>query len=290
MAERIIKAVSTLFLPFNWYLPTENNRRMKQIGREVRTLLTGIIAKRENAIQNGETTKDDLLGLLLESNMREIGQNGKSDSSLGMTTNDVIEECKLFYFAGQETTSVLLTWTMVVLSMHPEWQERAREEVLQHFGKKKPDFDGLSRLKIMTMILYEVLRLYSPVTMLIRRTYKTMQLGDVTFPPGVHLALPILFIHHDPDIWGPDAAEFKPTRFAEGISKATKDGQLAFFPFGWGPRICIGQNFALLEAKMGLSMILQHFKFELSEKYQHAPYTIITVHPQYGVPMKFYRI
>ncbi|XP_078151341.1 cytochrome P450 CYP72A616-like [Carex rostrata] len=290
MGERIIKAVPTLFLPFNWYLPTENNRRMKQIVREVRALLMGIIAKRENAIQNGETTKDDLLGLLLESNMREIGQNGKSDSSLGMTTNDVIEECKLFYFAGQETTSVLLTWTMVVLSMHPEWQEKAREEVLQHFGKKKPDFDGLSRLKIVTMILYEVLRLYSPVIMLNRQTYKTMKLGDVTFPPGVHLTLPILFIHHDPDIWGPDATEFKPTRFVEGISKATKNGQLAFFPFGWGPRICIGQNFALLEAKMGLSMILQHFKFELSEKYQHAPYTVLMVHPQYGAPIKFHRI
>ncbi|KAF3339943.1 cytochrome P450 CYP72A219-like protein [Carex littledalei] len=290
LAEVFIKAAPTFVLPFSWYLPTEHNRKMKKIGREIETLLMGIIAKREKAIENGETTKDDLLGLLLESNMREMGQNGKSDSSLGMTTQDVIKECKLFYFAGQETTSVLLTWTMVVLSMHPEWQEKAREEVLQHFGRNKPDFDGLSRLKIVTMILYEVLRLYPPVIMLIRQTYKTMQLGDVTFPPGVHLTLPILFIHHDPDIWGPDATEFKPTRFTEGISKATKDGQLAFFPFGWGPRICIGQNFALLEAKMGLSMILQHFKFELSEKYQHAPYTVITVHPQYGVPIKFYRI
>ncbi|KAJ4787711.1 Cytochrome P450 [Rhynchospora pubera] len=288
-AECLIKAVPTLVIPFNWYLPTENNRRMKQIAREVRTLLMGIITKREKAIQSGEATKDDLLGLLLESNMREMGQNGKSNSSLGMTIDEVIEECKLFYFAGQETTSVLLTWTLVVLSMHPEWQEMAREEVLQQFGRQKPDFDGLSRLKIVSMILYEVLRLYSPVIMLSRRTYKTMQLADVTIPPGVLLGLPILLIHHDPVIWGPDATEFKPTRFSEGISKATKNGQQAFFPFGWGPRICIGQNFALLEAKMGLSMILQHFKFELSQKYQHAPYPVITVHPQHGAPIKFLR-
>ncbi|KAF3338324.1 cytochrome P450 CYP72A219-like protein [Carex littledalei] len=289
-AECLVKAFRTHYIPFYWYLPTKNNKRMKQIDREVETLLRGMITKREKAIQNGESTQDDLLGLLLESNMREMGQNGKSDSSHGMTTEEVIEECKLFYFAGKDTTSVLLTWTMIVLSMHPEWQEKAREEVLQHFGREKPDFSGLSRLKIVTMILYEVLRLYTPVAMLNRHTYKTVQLGDVTLPPGVVLGLPLLFIHHDSDIWGPDATEFKPTRFAGGISKAAKDGQGAFFPFGWGPRICIGQNFALLEAKMGLSMILQHFVFELSEKYQHAPCTVITVHPEHGAPIKFHRI
>ncbi|KAJ3685165.1 hypothetical protein LUZ61_014329 [Rhynchospora tenuis] len=153
-AERLIKAIPNLFIPFNWCLPTENNKRMKENAREVRTLLMGVITKREKAIQNGETSKDDLLGLLLESNMREMGQNGKSNSSLGMTIDEVIEECKLFYFAGQETTSVLLTWTLVALSMYSEWQEKAREEVLQHFGREKPDFDGLSRLKVVNMILY----------------------------------------------------------------------------------------------------------------------------------------
>ncbi|KAJ3685567.1 hypothetical protein LUZ61_014731 [Rhynchospora tenuis] len=290
LVERIVKALPTTVLPFSWYLPTENNKRMKHIAREVRTLIMSIITKREKVFQNGETTKDDLLGLLLESNMREKEQKGNSDSSQGMTADEVIEECKTFYFTGQETTSVLLTWTLVVLSMHSEWQEKARDEVLQHFGRKKPDFDGLNRLKIVTMILYEVLRLYPPAVMLTRHTYKIMQLGDLTIPPGVLLRLPILFIHHDPEIWGPDATEFKPTRFAEGISKATMNGQLAFFPFGWGPRICIGQNFALLEAKMALAMILQHFKFELSKNYQHAPYTVITLHPEHGAPIKFRRV
>ncbi|KAK0590326.1 hypothetical protein LWI29_025424 [Acer saccharum] len=81
----------------------------------------------------GNDEKDDLLSLLLKSNMKELQKN--QDSNAGMTTEDVIEECKLFYFAGQETTANLLTWSMIMLSMHQNWQERAREEVLKFFGK-----------------------------------------------------------------------------------------------------------------------------------------------------------
>jgi cytochrome P450 len=128
-------------------LPTKNNRRMKEIDREIRKILHGIIRKRERAFIDSEGTNDDLLGLLVESNMRESNGNAK----LGMTTEDIIEECKLFYFAGMETTSVLLTWTLILLSMHPEWQEQAREEVLNHFGMGTPDFDNLNRLKIVSL-------------------------------------------------------------------------------------------------------------------------------------------
>eukprot|EP00494_Astrolonche_serrata_P029870 UN30137 len=213
LCERLIQAFQTLFIPGYWFLPTKNNRRMRAIDREIRTILRGIIGKKERAIKNGEASSDDLLGLLLESNMQQA--NGKAN--LGMSIEDIIEECKLFYFAGMETTSVLLTWTLVVLSMHPEWQEQAREEVLHQFGRTRPDFENLGRLKIVTMIFYEVLRLYPPITFLTRRTYKAMELGGIKYPAGVNLMLPILFIHHDPDIWGKDASEFNPQRFADGI-------------------------------------------------------------------------
>ncbi|KAL6842745.1 hypothetical protein ACP4OV_027589 [Aristida adscensionis] len=285
LAERLIQSFQTFFIPGYWFLPTKNNRRMREIDREIRKILSGIIGKRDKAFKNGETNNDDLLGLLVESNMRESNGNAK----LGMTTEDIIEECKLFYFAGMETTSVLLTWTLVLLSMHPEWQERAREEVSHHFGKARPDFDSLNRLKIVTMILYEVLRLYPPVVFLTRRTYKEMKLGGIKYPAGVNLLLPLLFIHHDPTIWGKDASDFNPERFADGISNATKY-QAAFFPFGGGPRICIGQNFALLEAKMALCTILQQFSFELSPSYTHAPYTVITLHPQHGAQIKLKKL
>ncbi|VAI79602.1 unnamed protein product [Triticum turgidum subsp. durum] len=267
------------------FLPTKNNRRMRAIDHDIRMIMRGIIGKKERAIKNGEASSNDLLGLLLESNMQQ--SNGKAGQ--GMSIDDIIEECKLFYFAGMETTSVLLTWTLIVLSMHPEWQELAREEVLHHFGRTTPDYEHLSRLKIVTMILYEVLRLYPPVTYLTRRTYKATELGGIKYPTGVTLILPLLFIHHDPDIWGEDASEFNPQRFADGISSAAKHPS-AFFPFGGGPRICIGQNFALLEAKMALSTILQRFSFELSPSYTHAPYTVMTLQPQHGAQIRLRKI
>ena len=135
------------------------------------------------------------------------------------------------------------------------------------------------------MILYEVLRLYPPAITFSRRAYKEMKIGNVTFPAGAFIEIPILFIHHDPDTWGSDVNDFKPERFAEGISKASKDSG-AFLPFGWGPRVCIGQNFALLEARMAMCMILQRFEFELAPSYTHAPHTVMTLHPMHGAQIK----
>ncbi|XP_061369239.1 11-oxo-beta-amyrin 30-oxidase-like [Gastrolobium bilobum] len=268
-------------IPMWWLLPTTTNRRMKEIESDIRDSLEAIIKKREKATMNGETTtSDDLLGLLLESNQFE-NQGRENGKTLGMTRQEVIEECRLFYLAGQETTSDLLVWTMVLLGKYPEWQARARQEVLQVFGNQNPNFDGLSRLKIVIMILYEVLRLYPPTVYFNRALQKAVKLGNLSLPAGVLVSLPILLIHQDHDIWGDDAKEFKPERFSEGIAKATK-GQVSFFPFGWGPRICIGQNFALLEAKIVLSLLLQNFSFELSPAYAHVPTTLLSLQPKHG--------
>ncbi|KAL8092485.1 hypothetical protein AgCh_034675 [Apium graveolens] len=278
-SELVMQAAQTLYLPGMRYLPTKRIRRMKEIDNETRSALKTIINKRLKAMQAGECIYDDLLGILLDSNSSEIKEN--RNMRHGMSVDDVIEECKLFYFAGQETTSNLLVWTMILLSQHSYWQERAREEVLQAFGSNKPDLNGLNHLKVVNMILLEILRLYPPGVVLTRAIFEDIKLGEISLPAGVLLHLPVILLHHDKEIWGDDAKEFNPGRFSDGVFKATK-GKPVYFPFSSGPRICIGQNFAMLEAKMAISMILQRFSFVLSPSYTHAPYAVLTLQPQYG--------
>ncbi|XP_055832609.1 cytochrome P450 CYP72A616-like [Solanum dulcamara] len=270
--ELILASPFTLFFPLLRFFPTASNRKAWYIHKKVISLIRGIIEKREDAVRRGVSNNDDILGLLLKG---------------GLSTHDVIEECKEFYLAGQDTTTALLSWTLVVLSMHPEWQDKARNEVFQVIGKNKPKFEDLNQLKIMNMIFQEVLRLYPALT-LMRSTSKSTKLGDMTIPPGVQMFVPIYLIHRDPQVWGEDALTFNPERFSEGVSKAAKEQM--YFPFGWGPRMCVGNNFGMVEAKLVLSSILQRFWFELSPSYIHAPNLTLVMKPQYGAQIILHKL
>jgi cytochrome P450 len=132
-------------------VPTKKNRRRRELDREIKSMLRNLIQRKVNAMRNGESRVDDLLGLLLQSdNQSSPPGNESGTKENGLSIEDVIEECKQFYLAGQETTSSWLVWTMIVLAMHPDWQEKAREEVLLVCAKKEPNFEAIGHLKIVS--------------------------------------------------------------------------------------------------------------------------------------------
>lgn len=145
----------------------------------------------------------------------------------------------------------------------------------------------ISRFLILqvNLILNETLRLYPPATMLMRQASKKVKLGTLDIPAGTQIYLSLTAVHHDTDIWGEDVSEFNPLRFNE-----SRNHLASFFPFGIGPRICVGQNLAIVEAKIVLAMLIKHYSFIVSPTYVHAPMLFISLQPQYGAQILFRRI
>lgn len=137
----------------------------------------------------------------------------------------------------------------------------------------------------MNLILNETLRLYPPVLMLMRQTSRKVRLGAIDIPADTQLYLPLPAVQHDTEIWGEDANEFNPLRF----NKSRKH-LASFFPFALGPRICVGQSLAIMEAKIALTMIIRQYSLAVSPTYTHAPNLFISMQPQYGAQILFRKI
>ncbi|XP_020572675.1 cytochrome P450 734A6-like [Phalaenopsis equestris] len=287
------EAYNMVLIPGYRFLPTKKNTSSWKLDKEIRRNLVQLIGKRKEDAAADEERKaegaatvsaKDLLGLMINASS---GGRPRIGPPPAISVRDIVEECKTFFFAGKQTTSNLLTWTTVLLAMHPEWQDRPRHEVLQICGSHDlPTRDQLSRLKTLGMILNETMRLYPPAVATIRRAKADVQLGVYKIPQGTELLIPIMAVHHDAGLWGADAAQFNPARFADGVARAARHST-AFIPFGLGARMCIGQNLALMEARLTLALILQRFSFRLSPAYVHAPTVLMLLYPQYGAPVLF---
>lgn len=132
------------------------------------------------------------------------------------------------------------------------------------------------------MVINESLRLYPPVAVVSREALVDMKFGNIQVPKGVNLWTLVVTLHTDPEIWGPDALKFKPDRFANGITGACKLPHL-YMPFGVGPRVCLGQNLAMVELKVLIALIVSNFSFSLSPKYVHSPFLQLVIEPGHGV-------
>ncbi|KAE9619908.1 putative cytochrome P450 [Lupinus albus] len=266
-------AQSTLHLcfPGSRFFPSTYNKEIKSLKMEVEKLLMEIIESRRDCVEIGRSNSygDDLLGMLLN-------ENKKKGSSLNLQL--MMDECKTFFFAGHETTALLLTWTTMLLANNPFWQNKVRDEVQEVFNGGTPSVDQLSKLIVLHKVINESIRLYPPATLLPRMTFQDIVLGNLYIPKGLSIWIPVLAIHHSEELWGNDANDFNPERFT---SKSFMHGR--FIPFAYGPRNCVGQSFAMMEAKIILAMLISKFSFTISENYRHAPVVVLTIKPKYGV-------
>ncbi|KAI0502275.1 hypothetical protein KFK09_017222 [Dendrobium nobile] len=281
------EAFRMILVPGYRFLPTKKNTSSWKLDIEIRRNLERLIGvRRKEAAFSVEEKQKDLLGLMINAGGGSR-RSGNPATVAPISVRDIVEECKTFFFAGKQTTTNLLTWTTVLLGMHPEWQELARHEVLQVCGSRDiPSREQLSKLKTLGMILNETMRLYPPAVATIRRAKADVEIGGLNIPQGTELLIPIMAVHHDRGLWGSDAAQFNPGRFADGVGRAARH-PTAFIPFGMGTRMCIGQNLALLEARLTLALILQRFSFRPSPAYVHAPTVLMLLYPQYGAPILF---
>ncbi|KAL6896622.1 hypothetical protein ACP4OV_007194 [Aristida adscensionis] len=248
-------------------LPTASNRAAWRLNRRVRELILGVVR---------DSGDDDVN--LLSSMLRSVATSGDRAAA----EDFVVDNCKNIYFAGYESTAVTAAWCMMLLALHPEWQDRVRDEVGEASagagGAAAPDFPSLQKMKKLTMVIQETLRLYPAGSVVSRQALRDVTLGGVRVPAGVNIYVPISTVHLDAELWGAAAGEFDPERFA-----GARPQPHAYLPFGAGARTCLGQGFAMAELKVLLALVLSRFELRLSPGYVHSPALRLIVEPEHGV-------
>jgi cytochrome P450 len=219
-------------------------------------------------------------------------------SEPGLTDRELLDECLTFVLAGHETTSTALSWALYLLCEHPEWQARLREQVVGVLGTERaPTQEDVAAIPLVSAVLWEAMRLFPPVAQIVRVATRDVSLDrsamgggqpPLTVPAGTSLAIPIAVLHRDPALW-PQPDEFNPLRFEHGLNAALRH-PMALIPFSAGPRNCIGAQFALLEARLILAVLLQRCSFQLAPSYVHQPQPVITLRPRHGMPMLVTRL
>jgi cytochrome P450 len=249
-------------------LPTRTNRRFRRAVAALDATVGRIIAERLDAGEAG----DDLLGILL------IAQG---DEDTGVGARQVRDEVMTMLLAGHETSAAALTWVWHLLSRQPEVAEAIRDEVTQVLeGRLLPSADDLGRLDFTRAVLQEAMRLYPPVGWFGRLAAEPDRIGGYDIPAGAILVLSPWLLQRDPRFW-PDPERFIPARFAPGMRPAT----YTYFPFGGGPRTCLGNHFAMTEMLVALAVLVPRIRLRHASDAPVRPELLVTLRPAGGLPM-----
>jgi cytochrome P450 len=270
---QIFGLFDTLLLPFSeWIqkLPLPPVLRFERARDRLDRIVYGLIAERRASGKDA----GDLLSMLL------LAQDEESDGR--MTDKQVRDEALTLLIAGHETTANALTWTWYLLSQNPDVEACMHAEIDRVLGGSPPAFDDLPQLPYTTGVFAEALRLYSPAWAVGRRAKQDYPIGDYVIPARSILLMSQWVVHRDPR-WWPEPEKFDPLRWRP--QEVERRPKFAYFPFGGGTRVCIGERFAWAEGVLVLATIAQQWRLRLVPGHSVATHAVITLRPRHGMKM-----
>jgi cytochrome P450 len=262
-----------LWAPPLW-VPTPRNRQFRRAVAVYDTLVQQIIAARRQARQRGAAQATDVLARLLAA--------CDDTSGAGMSEQQIRDEVITFIGAGAETAAHALSWTWYLLARHPEVAHRVQDELETMLGGRRPTQQDLRYLPYSRMVLDETLRLYPPSVVLPRQANALDEISGYTIPQDAVVVISQYVTHRHPDFWSAPE-QFQPERFAP--EQATRRHRCAYIPFGEGPRMCIGQAFALMEMHLVLATMAQVYTLHMVPEHPVVPEVAVTLRPRDGLWM-----
>jgi cytochrome P450 len=266
MSQQVAWRTTALLPPPAW-LPTPAHARFQRDALRLDTMIQRLIAERRGAAKPGM----ELLTMLLQ--MRDETGQGMSDAQLR-------DEVMTLFLAGHETTANALSWLWVCLAQHPEVEEKLVAEMRSKIRGEAPAPADVARLPYADKVVREVLRLYPPAWLLGREVARTTTVAGHSFPEGATLWLSPWLTHRDP-AWFDAPLEFRPERWTESLQRSLPT--FAYWPFGGGPRTCVGQPFAMMEIVLVLATLLPRWRI-VPRDARVEPWPLVTLRPKGGVP------
>jgi cytochrome P450 len=272
MRYSLRKARSPIKVPENW--PTPANRRATRETQFLDSLIYGIIKERQ--AEGNTNHHHDLLAMLMSA-MDEDGTQ--------MTPRQLRDESMTLFLAGHETTALTLSWAWYMLSENPAAEARLHEELHGILAGRAPELADFERLPYLRAVVNETLRLYPAAYILARTSVAPCTIAGYDFPADTTMIMAQWVMHRDLRYFD-DPEVFQPERWLNGLENRLPAG--AYFPFGDGPRRCIGQGFALLESALVLATIAQKYRFKLVPGHPVIPDPLVTLRAKHGIRMTFH--
>lgn len=256
------------FIPMPRWMPRFFRRSTKQDAAEIRRLITQLTTERMQAIKNG-TAPDDLATKIMTTADPLTGEY--------FDTDEMVDQVAIFFLAGHETSASALAWTLYLMALYPDWQDRVAAEAE---GLEEKSFAVMSKLRVSRDVFREALRLYPPVPMMVRQATCPEQFRDREVPVGSQLVVSPWHLHRHDRLWdNPDG--FDPGRWGTENGKTCQ--REAYVPFSTGARVCPGAGFAMVEGPLILSMLLRHYRIEVVKGRVPVPVAHLTVRSKDGI-------